>query len=446
MGITRPSDPQTLRQRGLAALPQPGPGGVYRVAYSGGLDSTALLHMTKDLPGVCAVHVNHAMQTQADVWQQHCETQCRRWSLPLECRQVRPDTRKGGPEAAARDRRYAVLRESMRAGDVLLTAQHADDQAETFLLQALRGAGVRGLAAMPDVAPFGVGHLARPLLKFTRAELADYARSASLTWVEDPSNQDAALGRAALRQQVSPALEARWPGYAQRLSRAAAWCAQAAALADELARMDLDACVGPLEACLNARRIADMTVERQSNLLRYWIHSLGYTPPDHRHVEQILRQLASAAGSGQFLVDWPGVQIRGFNSWLFAMRELPESPQAYSAEWDMQGGLRLPAGCGQLEADAQQPAGTPLSVSVRFRQGGEKLCLNERSHQHSLKQLLQQSGVPGWVRARLPLLYQGGELVAVADYWRQEHIPRLHWVDAPPGAALPRVVGTSAFR
>ena len=173
----------------------------YWLAFSGGLDSTLLLHVLATqrtaLPGeLRAVHVNHHLNPRSGDWQLHCAESCAVLQVPLECRSVEVSPEKGESlEAVARERRYAVFRQLLQAGDMLLLAHHRDDQLETFLLQALRGAGLRGLAAMPSVVQFGQGYMARPLLPFTRNQLHVWAEREGLTWLEDPSNTDIRFDR-----------------------------------------------------------------------------------------------------------------------------------------------------------------------------------------------------------------------------------------------------------
>lgn len=443
MGPTKLRNSAPLVEQLVARLSALKASGRLLVAYSGGLDSTVLLHALRGVPGVRAVHINHGMQAQADAWASHCARQCEHWRVPLDIRMVQPDLRRDGPEAGARAARYAAFSALMGEKDVLLTAHHANDQAETFLLQALRGAGVRGLAAMPEIAPLGAGRIARPLLDFSRKQLLQYARAHALDWVEDSSNVDTRLARSYLRVSVSPQLAQHWPGFESQLVRAAAWCAQASELQDDLARMDIQTSRGPLPECLCRRVLTSLSGPRQDNLVRYWLRDLGLAAPDHRHLAQIRYAVNHAGSDAQPLVEWADVQLRAFQEWIFVMPALAEPPEEYVATWDMREPLCLPAGCGVLQAS--RPVGD-RRVTVRLRQGGERLALARRAHSSSLKKILQAAQVPPWVRARLPLVYMGEELVAVADYWKNARGPDLQWLDAPPGAGLVRVVASSAFR
>ncbi len=449
MGTTRPESPVSLEQQVRAALPDTH-GGHTRIAYSGGLDSTVLLHLLRNDAQVTAVHVNHGMQAQADAWQQHCEYWCAQWQVPLQVCAVVPDICGGGPEASARDARYAAMAEIMQPGDVLLTAQHARDQAETFLLQALRGAGIHGLAGMPAVAEFAAGRIARPLLKISRQDLQEYAQQHALQWVEDPSNADLKLARAFLRQRISPALDQYWPGFEQRLSRAAAWCADATRLTDELAAMDSALCQGPVEKCLSINKLMILSAPRQDNLIRYWLRQLQLPAPDHRHMQAVRELLETHQHAAHPVVSWANCELRRYQQWLFAMSALAPPPGDCELSWDGCKPLQLPPDCGRLEVRAAISTG---SLSVRFRQGGERLQLNGRSHHTRLKQVLQVAKIPDWVRARLPLVFYGDKIIAVADFWQSDQFfsdtdtsrPCLQWQGAPPGAGLASVVADQAF-
>jgi len=212
-----------------------------KIAYSGGLDSHVLLHALSRLRDdgwrLSALHVDHGLQPAAGAWARHCEQVCRELALPITIERIEVrGIREHGLEAAARRARYACLARHVGPGEVLLTAHHQDDQAETLLLQLLRGSGVHGLAAMPAIAAFTAGRHARPLLEFPRRALLAYATAAGLKWIEDDSNRDDRLARNFIRNRLTPVIEERWPGAARRLGRSARHAAEAAALLDEIAR------------------------------------------------------------------------------------------------------------------------------------------------------------------------------------------------------------------
>ncbi len=405
-------------------------------AFSGGVDSSVLLHELAAIAPdrVRAVHVCHGMHPDCGRWADHCRAVCEELGLALERRDVTVATGQGeSPEAVARDARYRALAAALRPDERLVTAHHADDQAETFLLQALRGSGVAGLAAMPH-APAD-SQPARPFLSLTRADLLTRARELGLTWVEDPSNQDDVVDRAYLRGRVWPSLTARWPAAAKSLSRAAASAAEARRLLDELAAADL---AGSARGdALDVEALRQLGADRQRNLLRYWLRGLGLGCPDRRHLAQIRQQALGAAASRQPRVTWPGTELRRFNGRLFAFTQLPPVPAGWQADWDCSVPLELPGDLGTL--DAETPC--PVPLQVRLRRGGERLRLPGRDHHASLGELCRQAGVPPWVRERLPLVFAHGRLVAVADWLVADpaelpagaDLPPLRWTTRLPG-------------
>lgn len=431
----------------LAFLLRLAPARRYRVALSGGLDSSVLLYALAAeravLPGeLTAVHVHHGLHKDADAWQAACERTCRALSISLESRRVTVSPGKGESlEAIAREQRYTVFRERMQPGDALLLAHHADDQAETFLLQALRGAGVRGLAAMPERADFAGGSLLRPLLPFTRADLEDWARSHGLEWNEDPSNADRGFDRNYLRHEVMPALKRRWPAAAHTLSRAARHSAEAEAVVQVLAAEDWQR-YGAGET-LPVQALTALPEPRARQLLRHWIHLRGLPLPPSIKLSEILLQ-AQAAEDRNPCVDWEGAEVRRYADQLFALRPLPAPPGEFQLRpgsfEDLGSGLGalglVPAAGEGIRAALCGPAG----FRVAFRSGGESCQPTGRAHGRPLKKWLQEMHVFPWLRDRLPLVYSGEDLLAVAGLFACEPYAarpgeaglRIEWREHPP--------------
>jgi len=326
-----------------------------------------------------------------------------------------------GPEAAARRARYACLARLLEPGEVLLTAHHRDDQAETVLLQLLRGAGVHGLAGMPPLAPFAAGFHARPLLGFPRAALETYARAQGLSWVEDPSNRAPGIDRNRVRHRVLPLLRERWPVADRQLAQAARHAAEAAALLDEQAGADLTACTGN-DGGLRVSRLRQLSSARRRQLLRYWIRSRGFRVPSTRQLELLLTQLEIEPRTRRAVVRWRGAELRRYRDAL-VLRAVAARPAAGAVVWDGVQPLLLPSIGRQMRLAPALGQGLARArvdgavLSVRFRRGGEVCRLPGRSHHHKLKKLLQQAGVPPWERERLPLLYVNDTLAAVGDRW-----------------------------
>jgi len=308
---------------------------------------------------------------------------------------------------------------------MLLTAHHQDDQAETLLLQLLRGSGVAGLAAMAPVKTFAQGWHARPLLDFSRAQLKEYAVARELSWIDDPSNFDTSLERNHLRQRVMPLLHERNPAIAATLSRSARHFAEAAELLEELAKTDQPAARGGSKGTLSVSALLSLAPSRQRNLLRHWIRAAGFRLPDTCHLQRICDEVLPAAPDSTPLVQWSGAEVRRYRDDLFLMAPLPPVP-AGAIPWDLSAPLLLPNDAGTLTARLAEGAGLSAErlagqrVEVRFRTGGEECRPAGRRETHALKKLLQEQGVPPWERERLPLLFAEGALAQVGNLWRCE--------------------------
>jgi tRNA(Ile)-lysidine synthase len=399
----------------------------YWIAFSGGLDSQVLLHALAARRGrlpapLGALHVNHNLQPDAPGWAEHCRAVCAALEIPCRTLSVDAQPEPGdSPEAAARAARYGALAGAVPAGGVLLTAHHRDDQAETLLLQLVRGAGPKGLAAMPAVSMLDGKTLLRPLLGFGRDELHDYALRHALAWIEDPSNARLDYDRNYLRHEILPRLRARWPATGATLARAARHQAEAAQLLEELAALDAHAAAGGWPASLSVSALLRLSAPRRANLLRWWLRQRGAAIPGAAVVARIDRDLLRAAPDAEPLVGWAGVRLRRYRDALLLDDLREEADATFCLEWDVHQPLALPG--GTLGAEYAHGAGVALRhladghCEVRFRRGGERLQPAARREHHSLKHLFQDAGVPPWERARVPLIYRGDTLMAVAGYW-----------------------------
>ena len=421
------------------------PTGPVCVAYSGGLDSTVLLHWLAAQPavrerGLRAVHVHHGLQVQADHWAAHCRATCEALGLPLDVRRVRVAAEAGlGPEAAARQARRASFATVLQSGEWLALAQHRDDQAETFLLRALRASGPDGLAAMRPLAPFAAGLLWRPLLDTPRAALLAWAQAHGLRWIEDPSNADTALDRNFLRHRLLPLLRERWPQADAAFARSAALCADTTGLLDDTDRAALEACRVDV-ATLRASSLLALPAPRRARVLRCWIDSLKLPPLPAAGLDAIERELLDARADAQARFHWHDADVWRWRDLLHAQRHRAPLPAGWHCDWDGSAPLALPGG-GRLLLLPQ--GGGDLAhrpMRVHARRGGERIRLPGRAHSHALKHVLQQRDVPPWQRERLPLLSDpDGTLLAAGDLalsagfdaWLRGHALHLHWHDAP---------------
>lgn len=389
--------------------PVASPSAIWWIGFSGGLDSTVLLHALTQLAlpvQLRAVHINHQISPNANAWQTQCADFCAQYAVPFHAEKVRVENAGKGIEDAARAIRYAVFEKNLAPNDVLFTAHHANDQAETLLLRLLRGTGPRGLASMAAVRALGAGLLVRPLLHFSRADLEAYARVHQLQWVEDESNLDDDYDRNFLRNQVMPQLQDRWPEFKRKWQQTAELCAQQEAIIEEIAREDLHR-AAPLAArvgqSIELEALRKLSPARQQNLLRFWLRSLHYTTPEQLHWQQIEQQIIHGREDAQTRVSWGNVALQTYRQRLYLLPvQLP----------DMQLQFELAPSHTSPRLKADLP-----DVQIRYRIGGERCKPAGRAHSQTLKKLLQDYGLEPWLRDTVPLVFSGDYLVAVGDLW-----------------------------
>jgi tRNA(Ile)-lysidine synthase len=354
------------------------------VALSGGVDSVVLLHLLRSLRPqfgyrLSAVHVNHGISPNADGWEEFCVALCRDLEVPLTVKKVKVNKAKHGLEAAAREARRAAL--ARLRVDAIALAHHLDDQAETVLLNLLRGAGIEGASGMAARSRLGSKILVRPLLQVSRREIAAYAAEHRLGWIEDESNADVALTRNFLRHRVGPLLESRFPRWREALARA-------------------------------ARHFSKKNVE-STRLLRAFLSSKGLKAPSEAKLAELLKQLEAGRGA----IEHEGMTLRFYRGKVFPLSEKANPPPFKPKTWNGEPRLALPALGGELRFKRARGRGIDRShletgkFQVRLRSGGERLQLDAKRPRRTLKNLFQEAGVPPWERERLPLLYRGADLV-----------------------------------
>lgn len=408
------------------------PGARLALGLSGGLDSVVLLEVLRRLAGplgfrLSCVHVNHHISPNAQRWASFCARLCQRRGIALTLHEVDlAPHRAEGLEAAARRVRYQAYAKQHDA-DFIVLAQHQDDQAETLLLQLLRGAGVKGGAAMPLLRPQdprGQGAAARapailrPMLGLTRAQIEAYARAHRLSWVEDESNADTRRDRNFLRHRVLPVIERAFPAYRATLARAAGHLGEAAQLLDQLAAADAKRVVKQNTLALAPlRRLGDA---RAKNLLRWLLSQYGAAAPETDRLQEGLRQLFEARDDAAVHVALGERELRRYAGSAHLLPALPQPPAELDLAWDGRRVWKVPELGGILVFARRRGAGLACArvqeeqgLSLRLRQGGEKLRLRAKGATRSLKNLLQEARLPPWERERLPLLYCADTLVAV---------------------------------
>lgn len=409
----------------LQRLPEPA---AYQIAYSGGRDSHVLLHLMAGVAEqlmvpVMAVHIDHGLQQNSSRWARHCVRSCNNLGISCHCIELNLTPITGESlEAQARDVRYRALADWLGNDELLLTAHHRQDQAETVLLQLLRGAGPAGLSAMPRVSPLGRGYLGRPLLEFDAAAVAGYAQSRGLCWVEDPSNRETRFDRNYLRREVIPLLTARWPAMARTLSRSARHCAEAQTLIDELAAGDLQQVRDAGGPQLSLSALSGLSPPRARAVLRAWVRQAGFQVPDSARLDRLLHEMIGAAVDRNPMVHWSGTEVRRYRDRLYLMAPLQPLSVGEVLSWDGVSPLPLPAGLGRLRV-GQGIGGIRAGcwnagpLEIRFGRLSGRLRLAGEGRSRSVKQLFQERAVPPWERSRLPLIYLRDELAAVADLW-----------------------------
>lgn len=422
------------------------------IAYSGGLDSHVLLHALAKLPQklpLRAIHINHGWHADAKQWAEHCVKTCA--ALGIECDVVAVNAQPQigeSLEAIARVARYQAFAEIMEESDCLLTAHQQDDQAETLLLQLMRGAGVKGLASIAEVMPFAKGYLARPLLHVSRAELQAYAEQQQLSWIEDASNYNTKFDRNFVRQELMPIIQQRWPQASTTLARSAHHCAEAAELLDVLGAEDLEKVVNNPPALqkvakrppfskgvtkdnniLSIKKLLQLTPVRLRNVLRYWLRQLNFSVPSEAQLEQIHNTVLMSSIDANPKVSWDNVEIRRYQDDLYASIQNCRGDRLVALNdihasqiiWDLTQALEIP-NIGILKAEIKLGQGIRCSaipdkkVTVKFRSHGERFHPAGRQGSHPLKKLMQEWQIPPWQRDQIPLIYYAEELIAVVGY------------------------------
>ena len=404
----------------LARLPTPQK---YWIGFSGGADSTALLHATHEcreqLPvPMHAVHFHHGLQAGADAWQEHCRTFCAARDVPYLALKLEIDSSgKSSTEEAARNSRYRAVAALLGRREMYLTAHHAEDQAETLFLNLLRGSGVEGLAGIPMLRNLERGWVARPLLEMHRRDLEAFLTERDIGWLTDPSNADTRYDRNYLRQELFPLLEKRWPGLVRRLSRTARNAritASAMAMFIESQSGDLirDRLKMPLD------KLLELEPEMQTLIVRQWLrrHEVPVLP--EQRLQEFLKQLSDADTDSRAEVQWDGWMIKHYQLDLWLHRSRP-SMRCSEKPW--QDGMQLDLGPDSgLLVLRGEPTAIPPGWTVRARRPGDRIRPHPRGSSQKLKHFFQAAAVPPWLRPGVPVLEWDGEPAALGD-WVLDH-------------------------
>jgi len=402
------------------------------IGYSGGVDSHVLLHLCAALPElrprVTAVYIHHGLQAVADDWAVHCQRTAEALGVAFMAIPVNARAELGqSPEEAARNARYAAFRALMGTGDVLMFAQHREDQLETVLLQLFRGSGLQGLSGMPDHIGFGAGWLLRPLLDASQQAVLDYAHAHQLQWVEDPSNLSNTYDRNFLRNSIVPLLKQRWPALDKTVARSAGHCQEARQLLSVIAGQQFAAVFDEARQALSIPQLLALPEQAQRLVIRHWYGHLHLKMPSQAFMGRIFAEVIHAQASGNPQLLGQGHCLRRYRDKLYCLPiqagplQPSDQPQPAITWADKQAPLLLPDGSylqgvpavsGILRSVWQH-----AEIAVQFRRGGEKITLPKRTGSHCLKKLYQEAAIPPWQRPLMPLLYVNGELAAVGTLW-----------------------------
>ncbi len=397
------------------------------VAFSGGVDSHVLLHLlathhASDKSRLRAIHINHGLQELSDEWALHCQQVAEQLGVSFNSISVIvKNVEEVGLEAAAREARYTALAQYVQSGDLVLTAQHQHDQAETLLLQLLRGAGPKGLSAMSTISSLGNARLSRPFLQLKQQCIIDYAKKYNLKWIEDPSNDETQWSRNYIRHKIWPLIEQRWPSASETISRSALHCAQASELMADLAELDIQNMGCQLtQNHLPISKLMSLSPARYNNVLRYVFSAQNLMMPSAVVLDNIIKEVCTASTDSSPLIHAGGSVIRRYRDTLFIEsehhhqhknqilkikgNEVLQLDDTHSLDWQITTGKGLKLAVFSKE------------IVLRYRQGGEKIKL-QGHHQHkTLKHLFQEWAVPPWLRDSIPLLFDEDELIAVIGY------------------------------
>lgn len=387
------------------------------VGFSGGLDSTVLLHILSAHPSlhsrIIAVHVNHGISEHAVFWQNHCEQFCHALDVFFIAKAVEFD-RSANIEEGARNARYAVFSSVLSASDCLILGHHMDDQAETLLLQLFRGSGIDGLASMKELSQLGNSWIGRPFLSHSRKELEDYAVANQLHWIDDESNLDQHYSRNYLRHSIMPLLEKKWPSVTGNLVRSASHCQQAQDNLFDLALIDAQELT---KDRLHITPLKGLKRARIANVLRAWLKISAIQSPSMHTFNRLIDEAMFASMDAMPLISWEGARIRRYQDYLYIDR-VGQAALPASTEWlgfpkpisIANGLIRLSA----TGADKGMHIRDGARVEIRFRQAGEQLILHGQTKR--LKKLMQEWGIPPWLRGSIPLIYVDNQLAAVVGY------------------------------
>ncbi len=401
-------------------------GKVY-IAYSGGVDSHALLHLIGSMEQLksktTAVYINHGLQQEAEQWALHCEEVSLDLGVKFQCINVNAQKAIGKSlEEIAREARYTAFKTLLDKHDILLLAQHREDQMETVLLQLFRGAGVKGLSGMPLSAVFGTGKMLRPFLDVSKNEIICYAEENKLQWIEDPSNKSDIFDRNFLRNQIIPQLKDRWPALDKTIARSARHCAKSEFISQELAKQLLNRVFIESDQTLDISQLLNLDIDQQQLVIRQWFQVMKLRMPSEKKLEKILSEVVQSKTSANPEIREQGYYVKRYRNKLYCLNQAIIGRVMENKAW-LGEARRIDLNNGFSLTREDSLEGIPKTlwhkseISIKFREGSEKIKLPGRNGHHSLKKLFQEKSIPPWERVQMPLIYLNDQLVAISHLW-----------------------------
>ena len=395
------------------------------IAFSGGMDSTVLLHVMKNIidekSQIRAIHINHNIVDNSKVWTRTCKSICKNFGIDIEIISLEVTHNGYGLEAAARDERYKKLKEKLYENEYLLTAHHEEDQMETVFLRMARGTGLDGLQGINEKYSFGEGIIFRPMLEVSKTSVMDYAKEHQLKWVEDSSNQDTHFDRNFLRKKIIPQFRERWPSIASSVSRLSQLSAQNIKILNQIAEED----IGPIANMneLPLAKLLDKSFERANNMLRYIILANGMSIPSMKTLQDGLKEMLDPE-TDKSVIAWKDYCIRKYKNHLYFLSNSDLEPNKVDVRipWEIGKTVNLGENIGTIEATFIHGDGLSIKkcknkLTISYRQGGELIKPIGHRINKSLKNLFQENQILPWMRDKIPLIYYQDELVSVADLW-----------------------------
>ena len=419
-------DPEFIREIDFSSYKRIG------VAYSGGVDSTVLIHFLSLIPDckkkLFALHVNHGISSKSDLWEEHCKNNCLSLEIDFVSLKLESKTIKNPNENELRKARYKELFSWSEEGDVICTAHHKDDQVETILFRILRGTGIKGLEGIKKFSKRKDIDLIRPFLDFSKEDLIKYAKQNNLSWVEDDSNNNLLITRNYLRNKVLPLLAKKWPQYSDSFTNLSTKAQDASKVIEELSYSDLNSSLGDSKDHLSILKMKGLSKERIKNLMHTWLNQLNEVNIPLSFIEQAYRNIFLSKEDSNPLISFGkpefigSFQLRRFNNHIYFLPLLDpillKSNDPWN--WNINKTLELPTGVLSSKKVFGKGLSSEISrnnLKVKARSGGERCKPFGRSKSQKLKKLFQEYKIPPWTRDRLPLIYLEEELVAVADLW-----------------------------